>query len=169
MGIVTFIEQSELAWLLLWALALGSALGVFYDVFRIIRRATRGVNKSPVGLALIFLQDVIFFIAAAAASAIFFYKLNSGRVRLSGVLFIVLGFSAYYFTLGRLVMLVADAIINFIKSTLIMAWKFICFIFSPVVRLFKFISSRLYAAAKKFYLRVYTRKTLGLYRKLLNK
>lgn len=169
MGIVTFIEQSELALMFVWAAALGAVFGVFYDLFRILRRAMRVVDRNPVALVLIFIEDIIFFTAAAAVSAIFFYKFNSGRIRLTGVIFIILGFSAYYFTLGKLVMLVADAVIGFIKSISMLILSFIRLLLSPFVRLANFVWLKLRRAARLLRLRIYTRVTLGSYRKLLSK
>jgi Spore cortex protein YabQ (Spore_YabQ). len=169
MGIVTFIKQYELALMFIWAAALGCVFGILYDVFRIIRRSVRGADRNPVAYAFIFIQDIIFFIVAAAASAIFFYKFNSGRIRLSGIAFIIVGFSAYYFTLGKLVMLIADAIISFIRSLMRLVWKFICLLFSPVVMLFNFLSSCLRRRVRQLSLRIYTRATLVTYQKLLYK
>jgi spore cortex biosynthesis protein YabQ len=169
MGIVTYIEQTELAVLFLYSAALGVAFGVFYDVFRILRRAMRGIDRSPVGYAVIFVQDILFFVIAAAVSAIFFYKFNSGRVRLSGVAFMILGFSAYYFTVGRLVMLVADAIISFIAEVLRQIARFLCFVFSPVARFAGFLYCQMQCALRHLLLFVYTKCTLARYNKLLYK
>lgn len=169
MGIVTYIEQTELAVLFLYAAALGVAFGVLYDVFRILRRAVRGIDRSPVGYALTFAQDILFFVITAAASAIFFYKFNSGRVRLSGVAFMILGFSAYYFTVGRLVMLVADAIISFIYKVFCQIVRFLCFLFSPVAKFTRFLYCRLIYAARHLLLLVYTKRTLFRYSRLLYK
>lgn len=178
MGVVTKIGQTDLALMFLYAAILGAVFGVGYDVFRILRRAGRAVEIrprkgkdsgiNPVSFILIFLQDVLFFTASAAVSTIFFYKFNSGRVRLSGVAFILLGFAAYHFTLGQLVMLAADAIINFVSSIFRLIAKILKLIFTPVFNAAKFLIRRVKCALRLLELRRYTRFKLLSYRKLLN-
>lgn len=169
MGIVTYIEQTELAALYVYAAALGCAFGVLYDVFRILRRASRFADRSFVSILVIFLQDILFFLIATAASAIFFYKFNSGRIRLSAVAFMIGGFAAYYFTVGRLVMLVADAIIAFICETVRQILRFLRFIFSPIVKLARAVYARIEQALRHLLLCAYTKRTLRMYNKLLYK
>lgn len=169
MGIVTYIEQTELAVLFLYAAALGCAFGIIYDVFRILRRASRFADRTFVSVAVIFLEDILFFLIATAASAIFFYKFYSGRIRLSAIAFMIGGFAAYYFTVGRLVMLVADAIIAFIRETIRQTLRLLRFLFSPFARFAVFVYSHIERAVKYFLLCAYTKRTLQRYNKLLYK
>ena len=123
------------AWVFLWSVCVGGLLGVCYDVFRIIRIAVPG------GKALIFLQDLIFFLIAAIVSFLFLLANNQGVIRgylLAGEL---LGFVLYYFTVGSLVYKAASAIINLMK-------KILRVLLRPFVLLFQFLGRILGKCAK---------------------
>ncbi|MGI6202166.1 MAG: spore cortex biosynthesis protein YabQ [Eubacteriales bacterium] len=169
MGIVTYIEHTELAALFLYAAALGCAFGILYDVFRVLRRASQVADRSFVSVVIIFFQDILFFLIVTAASAIFFYKFNSGRIRLSAIAFMLCGFAAYYFTIGRLVMLVADTVIAFVRRLIRQVVRFLGLLLSPLAKIVKAACSRLKHAARHLLLHAYTKRTLLRYNKLLYK
>ncbi|GHV11474.1 hypothetical protein FACS1894219_02670 [Clostridia bacterium] len=94
------------------SLIVGGALGVFYDVFRIIRVAFK-----PRWLS-VFIQDLVFCLISAVTVILFLLHANSGRVRWFALLAFALAFVLYHMTLGRLVMFAATKIIAFIRATL---------------------------------------------------
>jgi len=169
MGIITYVEQTELAALFVYAAALGCVFGALFDLFRILRRATRFAENSITSALFVFFQDILFFLIATAASAIFFYKFNSGRIRLSAIAFMIGGFAAYYFTVGRLVMAVADAIIAFIKELIRRFCRLLLFLFSPIATLAAAAFARIEHAIRLILLSAYTKQTLVRYNKLLYK
>ena len=66
---------------------------------------------------MIFLQDVILFVFSAVGISILLYYFNYGRFRLFSVFATLLGFVAYYFTAGKLVMLFSEGIICLLRMT----------------------------------------------------
>lgn len=91
------------------ALTLGAALGAVYDLFRISRLAFRS------GWLLILLEDLAFFLLAAALLFGYFMELSAGQVRFFALAGAVLGWLLYYFTLGVLVIKLSRQIIAFLQ------------------------------------------------------
>jgi spore cortex biosynthesis protein YabQ len=111
----------------LYACALGAALGLLYDVFRITRIAF------PTGKVGVFLEDLLFFFLCAAAT--FFYLMGAvqGQVRFFLLLGELLGAVLYYFTLGQLVMKISRALIDGIKRMLLFLYRYLVL---PIWRFF---------------------------------
>ena len=79
-----------------WSLVLGAALGVVYTSFSLLAvvSGTRTVGR--------LVLDVLFFAVSAASVFLFCAARNGGAVRGYVLLGTVMGFGAYYLTLGRL-------------------------------------------------------------------
>ncbi len=78
-------------------MVLGGVIGVLYDGFRLARLVF------PVGRRLVFLEDGLFCLAAAALLFKFTLRLCNGQLRLFVVVGCALGFILYYGTVGSLV------------------------------------------------------------------
>ncbi|MBQ7934794.1 MAG: spore cortex biosynthesis protein YabQ [Clostridia bacterium] len=91
----TYISQQAMAFL--WSAVLGAALGVLYDWFRIGR-----ILKKKWWLT-VFLEDLLFSLLAAIATAFCFTLTNYGQVRLFLLVGEGLGFIIYFNTIGVLV------------------------------------------------------------------
>ena len=91
------------------SLLLGAALGVFYDIFRILRVAI------PSGKVLVFIEDTLFFVSAAFLAFQVILQSGGAYVGIYMVLGMILGFVIYYFTFGVIVFRLAHAIIGGIK------------------------------------------------------
>lgn len=115
----------------LQACLLGAALGMVYDVFRILRIAF------PARPGVVFFQDVFFWVICTLTT--FFFVLSSldGVVRVFLIAGELLGGVLYHFTLGEVVMRLAHAIIAGIKTLLQLLHRFLL---RPVVRLIYFIA-----------------------------
>ena len=112
---------------ILYSVFVGFALGTVYDIFRIIRRAFYIAGKGVVTDIIYFICDILFFVIAAAVSAIFIFHVNNGRIRGIALFGSFAGFTLYYNTVGRLVCAVSDLIIRtvyrilkFIKDALLL-------------------------------------------------
>ena len=110
----------------------GVFLGVIYDIFRILRIArTRklavsgafyekirpkkalfpsfssrfSISKSLkiADTAVIFAEDILFWLLAATTEILFFFHTNNGEIRIYSVLISILGFFLYHHTVGVLV------------------------------------------------------------------
>jgi len=125
----------------LFSCVVGGILGVFYDVFRIIRIAFNSKWLS------IFFQDLIFCVFSAFSIILLIFYTNSGTVRWFSLLGCFMSFVIYHMTVGRLIMFASKKIIEFIKKilaficniTVIPLKKFILFMFKQIKRLFGFV------------------------------
>lgn len=87
----------------------GVLLGLWYDVFRLLRLLTRPNARR------IFLHDLLFFASAAAVTLLCSLPISSGHIRLFHLLSVAVGFVAYYQTVGRLVYAVARLLVRLLE------------------------------------------------------
>ena len=88
------------------ALITGAVLGIYYDVFRIIRRI------APCNYANILTQDLFFWTTSAVVVFFVTIKLNGGVVRYIFIAAVLGGWAFYMLTLGSLVMAATGFIIR---------------------------------------------------------
>ncbi len=133
-------------WLLIASAIFGMTVGVVMDLHRLIRvcfgvkysgKSLQKLYEKPLPIlrrpmrmgkktrfksvllqVLIFFQDVILLVFAAVGITVLNYWLNQGRFRFYTVAAVVIGFLAYYFTIGKLVMLLSEGIVFFLRATL---------------------------------------------------
>lgn len=120
----------------LWSVVIGASLGVLYDLFR-LSRALVGVRYSDrfsarlaaVRLPLIgcmpsnreprkrgeffrnlyvAIGDVIFFLCASVVVTVFLYHINNGILRWYLAAGMIFGFVLYYFSVGKLTVLLSE-------------------------------------------------------------
>lgn len=115
-------------WIFLMSAALGAALGVFYDVFRIVRIAVR----TPPAVVLI--EDLVFSIVCTAATFLFLIGADKGQLRIFLLIGEAVGFALYYCTVGALMIGAARGIIAVIKKVYMFFWKLLV---APILRLLK--------------------------------
>ena len=134
------ISQITLAVMLLYSFLFGIAVGILYDVNRIVRvlfgvRYTNkaysrlyslklpisknnliiGSNKGFWQSLVINLGDVFCVIIATVGVILINYGYNSGRFRFFTVAALIVGFVIYRFSIGRILILVAEPIAFFCK------------------------------------------------------
>ncbi len=145
------VEREIYIPLLLWSFAAGILFGAVYDIFRIRRAAFRipelfGMKneKKPVkrlfggffafDTVLCFIEDIIFALFCAVVMTLINFKLHFGLPRVYGIGSAVLGFSVYYFTVGKLVIRSAEAIVRFMFNAFAFIYRHTVL---PVTRLIK--------------------------------
>ena len=108
-GLDLYQTQRTLAMLFVNAALGGFFLGGVYDVLRFLRIlagdpvAITGQGRRPFPFAvLLFLQDLLFMLTAAAALILLCYYGNDGRIRGVAAVGMAGGFFVYAHTLGRL-------------------------------------------------------------------
>ena len=74
----------------------GFVLGVYYELFRFLRKLFGSRAASVIG------QDLLFFTTASCATYLFDLYLTGGMLRWYLFVGIAIGFSVYYATVGRL-------------------------------------------------------------------
>lgn len=104
------VSISEQAQIFLVSIQAGMVIGVFYDIFRIIRKII------PHPDWLIHLEDLIYWIIVSSFMFFVLFSKNYGEIRGFALLGALLGNVFYFFTIGILVMKFSDWIINLIKK-----------------------------------------------------
>ena len=133
-----------LALLLLYSLLVGAFLGVLWDTFRILRIMAYGKSpqiknlfiplpssekevKKALSVAhtqkffstagiLIFISDILFSITAAISLILLVFHINNGDVRAVALVGAAVGFTAYYFTVGKVTVFFSEHIIRLFKK-----------------------------------------------------
>ena len=161
------VSQYQLMILLIYSALVGAALGLVYDIFRIFRVAfiaqqhpkeqPRKVNKNSNFFvwAIIFVQDIAFWLIAAVVTILFIFMVNRGQVRLFALSGQVMGFIIYFFTVGRVVYKFSEQIVLFIKSAIDWANKAVII---PVCKFIIKLYMGLYIKAYHRYLVGYTKR-----------
>lgn len=96
----------------LQAILLGVILGAFYDAFRFLRV----MIKSPV--AVIFIEDALYFATAAFISFSFMLQMTDGEIRLFVLLGEAIGAILYINTIGEILFGIYKVIIGVIRKIL---------------------------------------------------
>lgn len=124
----------------LYALLLGLFFGVLYDTLRITRmlagvtpvhikhvawasklpcRHIGRIGKGPVSaFVFIHLLDILYGLSTGACFCVFLYALNNGRFRWYLLLGCMLGFLVYYWSIGKLVLLLSGYIVAALRSVI---------------------------------------------------
>lgn len=92
------------------ALLTGAVMGVYYDVFRIIRRIIR------CSYANILAQDLFFWVTSAVFVFFVTIKINGGVVRYIFIAAVLGGWIFYMMTIGALVMSLVDVLVRFARK-----------------------------------------------------
>lgn len=130
------VSPSEQLKFFVISLAVGFAMGVVYEVFRLIRLI------SPKNRILCFVCDVLFMSLASLISFVLTVVINLGIVRWYILLGEVLGFFVYMRTAGR----VSGAIFRLIRKVIV---KVLWIIFTPLRLLWHLIVRIFSKLAKK--------------------
>ncbi len=108
----------------LWSFLLGIFISAIYDVFRIRRFALRKTEAaarlfkrlSLVDAVLCFFEDILIILFSAVCVILLSFKLSRGIPRWYGIFAVLIGFTLYHVTLGRIVMLSASKILGAISA-----------------------------------------------------
>jgi len=125
------------AWLFLSTVVAGMVIGLFYDIFRIIRKTT------PHRAWVVQLEDVLFWVIATGAMFYFMLQRNFGEIRVFSLLGAAIGAVLYMATLSPVVLKVSVAVIDFVKRVVITTVNIILF---PI----KFLYNLIFPPIRKF-------------------
>lgn len=117
----------------LYSLMMGAILGVIYDVFRISRLIA---NFRQWGL---FFQDILYFFMSGICTFLFCLAYNYGEIRFYIIAGEIIGWIAYYITLGEIVYRFSGTIIIFIKKII---GKLFEKVYRPLVSIFNKIKAK---------------------------
>ena len=145
------INPTSLFRLLLASLIFGAIMGVLYDCIR-IQRVLFGISRytdaanTPIFCpklwkprekripekardffkhGVLVLQDMVFCLTVGVLLSVLLFYRNNGEFRGFVLIGVVLGFSAYYFTVGKLVIRVSEYLVFAIKTAMLYAIYYI--------------------------------------------
>lgn len=95
---------------LLLSLGFGFIMGIFYDLFRIIRIS---ISKGKVATVI---SDILYCIFLCFCLFLFCLTINEGEIRFYLLAGAGAGFCVYYFSLGVIIFSFSEKLILFIKS-----------------------------------------------------
>ncbi len=130
------ISPFKLTELLIYSFLYGGMLGVINDINRIIRvffgvrysrkrfnglynflkinKSESDVNENKISNIclniIIVMQDIFLMLSFAVGVIILNYYYNDGKIRFFGLFTTLIGFFLYYFTLGKVIMLISEPI-----------------------------------------------------------
>lgn len=104
----------------------GLIIGLFFDIYRMIRRIFKP------GKWLTGLLDLIFWIIVAFFSFLVLFYINDGQVRLYSFLGLGLGWGLYILSISQLVMWIFDLIYKLVSKILSFIFKIIQWPFKKI-------------------------------------
>ena len=165
---ISFFYDSFLSFLV--SLFPGIMIGVFYDIFRIMRIGENAVHSSlgqaynaympkrrkirtfyPIHKMVslikstsVFAQDILFWIIAGCVEILFVFYIYNGEIRIYSMIVSFLGFLLYYQSVGKFVFYFAKHIYLSIK--LVIGWVFygISFPLVHLIRVMKLLVNSIY-------------------------
>lgn len=127
--------------LLLYAVIAGLIFGAGYDIIRIIHIMSENFRFKKL---LIFCLDLIYMALLTVCYSIFIYAFHNGIHRMFIVAPITLGFMAYHYSIGRIVIHFSNKIIKFIRTAI----RYLFFIpLRFIVRAITYVLRRLYRSS----------------------
>ena len=170
------ISPLKLTMLLLFSLLYGICIGMVNDINRIVRvffgiRYTKiNFNKLYAFLKihneeqtskkeksnniflniLIFIQDLLLMLFAAVGLILLNYYFNDGRFRLFAVLAMLFSAIIYYFTVGKLIMLVSEPIMLIVRTSVMFLIRIITLPIRTVLRYIYRVVKNTISKSKKY-------------------
>lgn len=188
------ISPLLLSALLFFSLLFGIILGVINDINRIIRvffgvkysdkkfnkiralaEKREKIKKKRISVKLlnllIFIQDFLLMMSLGCGIVILNYYFNDGRFRLFSLICAVVGFLLYYFTIGKIMMLISEPITLILKLVFSTICYYISYPFAAFIRyvlkiINKLIRSIKNRIAKKENMSYNIKKTTYMYEKV---
>ena len=125
------ISPTLLSSLLCYSFLFGAMIGALNDVFRILRIFLAGgkngeelpkSSKIIIG-SVCFLEDLVLVLASAFGIIVLCYHFNYGSIRLFSPVFALLGAVIWYFSLGKIIMIITMPVVRFIIFVIEMSAK----------------------------------------------
>ncbi len=121
---VTVTQQMSV---LIYAIAAGFAMGLYYDLFRTIRIVIH------FGKTAVVIQDLFFWLTSAVMVFFVSIAVNGGYIRIYFIAAVLLSWFLYFFTIGNAVMFMVNIVILLIKRAAELIKRYLI---SPISRVF---------------------------------
>ena len=142
------------------AALMGAALGVLYDVFKVIRLV--GLSSA----VLVFFEDILFFAISTVTVFSFYMQVTDGKFRVYPLASAALGFALYFLTLEKVVFFFIKKVYKLLTTVFGFVYKkVVLFVFLKLKSFAKFI----FKPIRKIFHRFFTEKLVNFFKKLLPK
>lgn len=111
----------------------GIAIGIFFDIFRILRKSF----KTPD--IVTYIEDIIFWILSGMFFLFVLFKVSNGQIRSYVVIGLILGILLYMFTISKHFIKISVNIINILKKIIIYPIKLTLNIIRKILKPFSFV------------------------------
>ncbi len=143
-----------------YAALMGAALGVLYDVFKVLRLI--GLNFRLAA----FIEDVLFFLIATVTVFSFYMQVTDGKFRIIVLVAAFLGFVLYSITIERPIFFIIRKIYDIISKIFAFIYKKIVLpLFKLLLKLLKWILS----PVKRVFCKIFCQNIAVFFKKLLQK
>lgn len=139
---------------------MGFILGFCYELFRIPRLILNSGRRA------VFIQDVLFFAIAAVLTFLFSLAVMDGKLRFYLFLGEFLGFTSYYFTLGKIISKFTKSVIYAILLIWNKMWEIILYPFRLLYKFAKRIIKKPIDKLQEIFKNI-TTKILSFFKKCL--
>lgn len=122
--------------LLLYSVGFGLVIGLYYEFFRFLRAAFRHNDL------MVAVEDIVFFLSFTVFFLLFEFVFSDGIIRWFSVAGMLIGFTLYQKTLGRLIRSLYSKILGLLRMFLRFLRRIII---DPITNVFKKITNYLYS------------------------
>lgn len=126
----TYFSFSEHTQLFIYSCISGAILGIVYDIFRTFRIIF------PHNSLLVMIEDVLFAIIYVIFTVSFTSAFARGEFRIFYIFGNILGFTLYFFTIGRIAVLVIRKLIGIITNLILFLFRPFCLIYALMCKKF---------------------------------
>lgn len=143
-----YYPQNQL-FVLLYSLAVGVALGILFDVFK-IKREFFGVTR-----LILFFDDLVYMLICTVVLILGVFKVNNGKLRWYELLAPAVGFIIYRLTLSKLIIAFFYFLSSRIKKLFKLVIKFVRKLLNPVLKLLERLCVYFMSKAQKYFVILY--------------
>lgn len=111
----------------------GIAIGIFFDIFRILRKSFKTSD------IVTYIEDIIFWIFSGLFFLFVLFKFNNGQIRSYVVIGLLIGILLYILTISKYFIKVNVTIINLIKRIITYPIKLIFRMIKKLLKPFSFV------------------------------
>lgn len=122
----------------------GIAIGIFFDIFRILRKSFKTSN------IITYIEDVIFWLISGLFFIFILFKFNNGQIRNYVIIGIFFGIIIYMLTISRYFIKINVKIIEVIKKILFYPIKIITNLINKATKPISFIVINIRKICKNF-------------------
>lgn len=123
----------------------GIAIGVFFDIFRILRRSFKTSD------IVTYIEDILFWIISGIFFLFVLFKFNNGQIRNYVIIGLILGIVFYMLTISKYFIKINVKIIDITKKIIIYPIKLIISLLNKLLKPLSFIVINIRKTIKDFY------------------